>query len=577
MNQECLKKHENAPSEIFTEAQEARLKLSQSIQDDLPEKKLFPNQSETYWDTWNRTDTFYPEGKIPKTAIREISGRKYMLDIGLTFALTKPGDTRDGVSAEVGQTNPAGRDFSHLKPGKSKYQSINIPAKYFPANRWIPMPLKAEQRILTPEQFLNYASKAVDEMLQGETLRDVAYAEQVKEIVKKFGKDEIICLMMAAAKQESGGAPLGQFVFHRWEQGRNDFSHSIFHIMLEGAGARARQKLGMTPGQMNHPKNSCKMFLAFVIEKHLGKFIGATRQPSATETANFIYKKYGDEETWAEFYNGGGWKSFNPDYATNIEKYKKEAYYVLKHPTSAEKYAELEEKREAQKERKNQTKTKRENVLIRELDNALKNNQKKSDEKYICSLSETEKEQLVVAAENLLKDFSPNDRSFIAGDSLLITANESRIYVRIRREADEDWWGPRTIPRTTPVKTTEPEATNSLKEKVPKTTPEKTESLSEEEYRDLVEEEVRARLRGNFWRKGEKYITLSSISSEELRHTIDGIIKYLKRVAPNEPFDPEKHDILITSDETHIWIRIQRESDESLIGGGATKVSRDTE
>jgi hypothetical protein len=566
-------------TDLFSEEKRTRDLLSQEIQQNNQEKKdnekIFPNQIETYWDSWDRTDKYYPEGKIPKTAIREISGRKYMLDIGLTFALTKPGDTRDGVSAEVGQTNPAGRDFSHLKPGKSKYQSINIPAKYFPANRWIPMPLKAEQRILTPEQFLNYASQAIDEMIEGKTERDNPYAKQVKLLVDKIGKKELMCLMMATAKQESGGAPLGQFVFHRWEASRNDFSHTIFHIMLEGAGLEARRKLGMTPGQMNHPKNSCKMFLAFTIEKHLGRYKG-TIAPSAEKTADFIYKKYQNPEHWITFYNGGGWENYNPDYKENLIKYTKEAIQTFENPQTAKDYAKRE-KIHNQEGRKEQSKEDRKILLGQELENALENNRQKSEKKFIRHLSEAEKHQLVLATEDLLQELSPNDPSFSSGDSLRVTADNTRIFIRIHRTTDSDWWGPRTIPRTTLTSSIAEKTSSISSDSIKPTKEEPPERLSESEYKNIIETEIRARLRGNILRIGEKNITPADVSEKEMGRAVNQVVTYLKQVAPNESFNTEKHDIIVTADDTYIYLRIQRESDKSFVGNGATKIPRDKE
>ncbi len=558
-------------SEIFTETGELFDDLAQEIRETQDNENPFPNQAETYWDSWERTDKYYTAGEIPASAIRTINERKYLLDIGLTFMFTKPGDSRDGLCAEVQKTAPGGRRFPYLEPGTSKYQSINIPADKLPPNRWIPLPLESTQRKLTPEQFLNYASQAIDEMITGTNERDKVYSEEVKLLVDKIGKKELMYLMVATAKQESGGAPLGQFVFHRWEAGRNDFSHTIFHIMLEGPGAEARRKLGMTPGQMNHPKNSCKMFLAFAIEKHLERYKG-TIAPSAEKTAEFIYQKYQKTEDWITFYNGGRWKSYNPDYATNLKKYTKEAVHTFKNPKSAVEYAKIDAQQNQKKERKTQPKNTRKLILQQELENTLTNNKEKED-KFIKKLSPTEKENLILAAEDLLQDLSPSDFSFLQGDSLQITANENRIYVRIRRENDNDWWGPKTIPRTSNTPKTTPQKTEAQENSHTPIKP--AEALPLDEYKSSIRSEINSCLRGNMLRRGEKYISISNVSSAEVDRAVEQTIAYLKEVAPHEPFDPEKHDIIITADDTRIWIKIQRESDKSLIGGGSTKVSRD--
>lgn len=118
--------------------------------------------------------------------------------------------------------------------------------------------------------------------------------------------------MLAIAKQESGGKPIGQFELHRWEPHQSAFSFSLFHVLMKGAGMRARQHLDMTEGQLYHPKNAAKLFLAFLCEKsRKGKLCDPERFFPLMKNLN----------SFARFYNGAAWKRINPHYTRHLRKY----------------------------------------------------------------------------------------------------------------------------------------------------------------------------------------------------------------------------------------------------------------
>ena len=525
----------------------------------------FKNQSETEWDKWNKNqvDKIYLNGRVPKKNRVKEGGREFLLDEGQSFVLAQKNDTPRRILDSVRRLTPRGRDFSYLDPNASKYKSINIPANQVRESQWIPIPLKEEDRVLTNEQFLNYASTAIDEFLLPKNSRDLAYSKEVTAMVEKIGKEEIMCWAMAIAKQESGGAPLGQFVFHRWEKSHKAFSHSIFHVLMKGVGLKARENLGMTLGQMNHPKNAVKLFIAFMIEKHREM----RPNTSSENTADFLQNKYNNLESFVVFYNGANWKKVNPDYLKNITKYRKEAEKTIKNPKSREFYEEQLAKRLKNKDRVNQTVEKRALILGSVIEKTIKLNEDKDDPKFPKEITESEKLELVESAEYLLRELSPADKSFMEEDLLQITTDEKCLYIRINRKFDEAFWGQAIIKREFPV--------NFKKEKELEKK-EKSHEMTEKEYNELIEDNIMSRLRGNFWRSGEKNISIFGTSDAEEEKIVAQTISYLKRVAPDEKFNPELHEIVITSDEDKIYIKIKRK-DGSLIGNGATTIKREQE
>ncbi len=80
---------------------------------------------------------------------------------------------------------------------------------------------------------------------------------------------------------------------------------------MMGPGLEGRQNLNLTEGQLYHPKNACKLFLAFMIEKSKG------REKEASDF--FPLQEHAPDV--AAFYNGKRWKKRNPDYVRNILRY----------------------------------------------------------------------------------------------------------------------------------------------------------------------------------------------------------------------------------------------------------------
>jgi hypothetical protein len=229
-------------------------------------------------------------------------------DIGLTFYHVQEGDTFETIRSKLSQFI----EFRYLKDlPENKLKSFNIPKSSLEPGMWIPVPKEEGDRTITDVQFAHYCNNAIDEML-----KDKRYGYAVKKILKKVSKKELIATMIAVAKQESGGKPIGQFEFHRWEPGQDSFSFSLFHVLMKGAGLEARKNLDMTEGQLYHPKNAAKLFLAFMCEKSKkGKKFNPEK----------LFPIMKNKNKFAEFYNGKAWKKINPHYVRNLKKYHRKA------------------------------------------------------------------------------------------------------------------------------------------------------------------------------------------------------------------------------------------------------------
>jgi hypothetical protein len=234
------------------------------------------------------------------------NGGELFDDVGLTFYLVRKGDTISEIRERLG----AHPEFAHLKIQTGKLDSFNIPSRKLRADMWIPIPMESKDRHLTDAQFVAYAHGAIEEMAQEEP-----YKKEIDRILKKTSLRELVVTMMAIAKQEGGGKPLGQFELHRWEDHQSAFSFSYFHVLMKGPGLVARQKLNFTEGQLYHPHNAVKLFFGFLIEKN----------KEVLKKADRLFPFWDNEETFAKFYNGKAWKKTNPQYLTNIRRYYDEA------------------------------------------------------------------------------------------------------------------------------------------------------------------------------------------------------------------------------------------------------------
>lgn len=241
------------------------------------------------------------------------NGETIFEDIGaLTFYRVEKGDGIANIREKLSKY----KQFAHLKTlSKAKIKSFNVPQGSLTPGMLIPIPLDEEDRSMTDAQFAHYCNDAIDEMA-----KDSRYGDMIKKIIKKTSKKEILRVMLAIAKQESGGKPIGQFELHRWEPHQSAFSFSLFHVLMRGAGMKARQNLDMTEGQLYHPKNAAKLFLAFLCEK--------TRRGKSCNPERF-FPLMKNLNSFARFYNGAAWRRINPHYTRHLRKYYSQAKKVV--------------------------------------------------------------------------------------------------------------------------------------------------------------------------------------------------------------------------------------------------------
>lgn len=227
-------------------------------------------------------------------------------DVGLSFYRVQDGDT----ISEIRERLVRYPEFAHLAVQQEKLESFNIPARKLRGGMWLPIPIENARRRISEAQFVAYAADAVEEIAQ-----DEVYGKDVARILERVSHRELMATMIAIAKQEGGGKPLGQFELHRWENHHLAFSFSYFHVLMKGPGLRARRKLNLTEGQLYHPINAVKLFLAFLVEKCA---------ETGTHPDRF-FPLFDHEQAFARFYNGRHWEQTNPDYLKNIRTYYDEA------------------------------------------------------------------------------------------------------------------------------------------------------------------------------------------------------------------------------------------------------------
>ena len=241
------------------------------------------------------------------------NGEVVFKDIGaLIFYRVEKGDTIQLINEKLSKY----KQFEHLKTAsKRKIKFFNVPQRSLTPGMLIPIPLAEEDRAISDEQFVNYCNDAIDDLLL-----DKEYGHAIMKIIKKSSKKELLTVMLAIAKQESGGKPIGQFELHRWEPHQSAFSFSVFHILMKGPGIKARKNLNLTEGQLYHPKNAAKLFLAFLCEK--------SKEGNGCNPEKF-FPMMSNLEKIARFYNGKAWKRINPNYTKNLSRYYQESKRIL--------------------------------------------------------------------------------------------------------------------------------------------------------------------------------------------------------------------------------------------------------
>lgn len=181
---------------------------------------------------------------------------------------------------------------------------------------WLPLPIENGNRHLTDEQYVKYAERGINDLLEHET-----YGPAVKPILEKAGRTGLLAALLAVARQESGAQSIGDTAFARYEKSHDEFSLSLFHVMMDagGPGDKARRELDMTKGQTYHPENATELFLGFLVEK-------CREFHKKPEDLFPLSEHY---ESFAVFYNGEKWKKYNPGYVDTLTAFYEQALKSL--------------------------------------------------------------------------------------------------------------------------------------------------------------------------------------------------------------------------------------------------------
>lgn len=326
--------------------EKCNIEINKAAQKLLKKSEPFPKTTSKAWNKAESIAYFTPitengdfTSEARKERIKSLSpGVTVFRDVGLTFYKVQNGDTKDKIREKLIKIP----EFAYVAQlPQDKLRSFNILDSTLQKQEgmWIPIPELVTERILSDEEFLNHAHNAIMDLL-----KHPIYGCHIAEMLDKAGEKEVLKLMLAIAKIESGGAPLGSLAFHRYEAHHEVFSYSLFHVLMSGPGLKARRKLNLSEGQLYHPENAAKLFLGFLIEKNLdmgkspARFFPLLRDAKEKTLVKELLKKYPNESVklWPEglkafcsFYNGKLWPRTNQRYPQVLMKRYLEAEEFL--------------------------------------------------------------------------------------------------------------------------------------------------------------------------------------------------------------------------------------------------------
>lgn len=238
----------------------------------------WPNPEERPY--FQNPDFFDKEFKVTRDETYKDKWVILLRDAWMSFYIVQDGETsRESIRKKLA----AIPEFSYLSEPiyDDKIMWFNVPSKSLKKNLLIPIPVKAEDRMINIDEFREYSKKSVQEMVV-----DPVYWEKMKILLDEIGENEVINIMTAYARCETAKDhkkfldPIWTTELHRWEPGTqkkpiNAFSFSYYHILMEKNAdkitpwpwLKARQNLWLTEWQCYHPKNAWKLFLWYCFEK----------------------------------------------------------------------------------------------------------------------------------------------------------------------------------------------------------------------------------------------------------------------------------------------------------------------
>lgn len=221
---------------------------------------------------------FFDQKKFDEAYPRETIAEwvRLIRDVGMSFYIVQEWDSPNKIRKKLKEIP----EFSYLDDDKynpkNKVSSFNVPKESIVPGLFIPVPLPQEVREITLQDFTNYAVQAVEEMKQ-----DWHYGTKTQNLLSNITHDELIATIVTFARCETAqdhtsfSDNIGSVTYHRREPHMSAFSFTPFHILMEKNAdgktpwpwLQARLNLKMTEWQAYHPKNACKLFLAYRFEK----------------------------------------------------------------------------------------------------------------------------------------------------------------------------------------------------------------------------------------------------------------------------------------------------------------------
>jgi len=253
----------------------------------------------------------YSPAQIEQRIERLPNGETVLRGVGFSFYRVQKGDTVYGIRSRLSRYP----EFSYLAGETNRLKSFNVPPESLQADSWLPIPIEERDRQLSDEQFCVYALQGMEQLRSNKR-----YGKHVQELEQAIGSKRLVATLLAVAKQESGGKPLGQFELHRYEPKQQAYSYSLFHVLMKGPGLDARRNLDLSEDQLAHPANAAKLFFGFLVEK---------RVHEQRRSLNGLLPLEEHGQDFAAFYNGTDWKTKNPHYLDNLQRYYGQALELL--------------------------------------------------------------------------------------------------------------------------------------------------------------------------------------------------------------------------------------------------------
>jgi len=236
---------------------------------------------------------FFDQKKFNEAYPRETVAEwvRLIRDVGMSFYIVQEWDNPKKIRKKLKQIP----EFSYLDDEKydpkNKVSSFNVPKSSIVPGLFIPVPLPQEIREVSLEDFTSYAVQAVEEMKQ-----EWHYSTRLQNLLTHTTHDELIATIVTFARCETAqdhtsfSDNIWSVTYHRREPHMSAFSFTPFHILMERNAdgktpwpwLQARLNLKMTEWQAYHPKNACKLFLAYRFEKtknmDITKYLPITEQ-----------------------------------------------------------------------------------------------------------------------------------------------------------------------------------------------------------------------------------------------------------------------------------------------------------